>query len=149
MGVSERVQGDWTRGASSVGDYALLGIGEGGGPLTIGWVVRSCAEAPADRPVESRGGESWFLSGSHFTGYNHSAAPNAPIRDCSLFGFTEDIHWRTFHEGVFPARSRHAGGVQALFLDGGVRFVRDAVDRAVWRALATRSGAEVISAGLP
>lgn len=42
------------------------------------------------------------------------------------------------------ARSMHAGGVQVLFADGSLRFVRNAVDRSVWRATATISGGEII-----
>jgi prepilin-type processing-associated H-X9-DG protein len=60
----------------------------------------------------------------------------------------EGIANRTLHEGVFAARSHHPGGVQALLLDGSVRFVGDAIASPTWRALATRSGGEVV-ANLP
>jgi prepilin-type processing-associated H-X9-DG protein len=43
------------------------------------------------------------------------------------------------------ARSYHAGGVNALFGDGSVRFVKDAINLVVWRALSTTRGGEVIS----
>jgi prepilin-type N-terminal cleavage/methylation domain-containing protein/prepilin-type processing-associated H-X9-DG protein len=43
------------------------------------------------------------------------------------------------------ASSHHAGGVNILFCDGTVRFIKDAVSRDVWRALGTRAGGEVIS----
>jgi prepilin-type processing-associated H-X9-DG protein len=42
------------------------------------------------------------------------------------------------------ARSRHTGGVNLLLGDGSVHFVSQAVSLPVWRALATRSGGEVI-----
>ncbi len=42
--------------------------------------------------------------------------------------------------------SRHPGGVNFLFADGSVRFVKDQINETVYRALATRSGGEVISA---
>jgi len=41
------------------------------------------------------------------------------------------------------ARSHHPGGVNALWLDGSVRFVPSAVAPAVWRAAGTRAGGEV------
>jgi prepilin-type N-terminal cleavage/methylation domain-containing protein len=142
-GTSERVQGDWTEGRNSVGDYAVLGIGEDHRPLTISWVIEVCTAAPRDALVESRSGESWFLSGFHFTGYNHCLPPNAQRRDCSIFGAAEGIHNRSIHEGVFGARSWHPGGVHIGMMDGSIRFVHDSADLATWRALATRSGGEV------
>jgi prepilin-type N-terminal cleavage/methylation domain-containing protein/prepilin-type processing-associated H-X9-DG protein len=46
---------------------------------------------------------------------------------------------------VVTARSYHSGGVNALLLDGSVRFVSSLIARDVWRALGTRSGGEVVS----
>ena len=43
------------------------------------------------------------------------------------------------------ARSYHSGGVNALFSDGSVKFVKDAISLPVWRALATTRGGEVVS----
>ena len=43
------------------------------------------------------------------------------------------------------ARSRHPGGVHAALVDGSVRFFKNSVAPAVWRALGTASGNEVLS----
>ena len=43
------------------------------------------------------------------------------------------------------ARSYHHGGVNTLFCDGGVRFVRDSIGGVVWRGLGTPNGNEVVS----
>ncbi|WP_406698522.1 DUF1559 domain-containing protein [Singulisphaera sp. Ch08] len=43
------------------------------------------------------------------------------------------------------SRSRHSGGVNAVFGDGSARFVKDSVNLNVWRALSTPNGGEVIS----
>ena len=42
--------------------------------------------------------------------------------------------------------SRHPGGVNFLFGDGSVHFIKDSISSTVYRALATRAGGEVISA---
>jgi len=42
------------------------------------------------------------------------------------------------------ARSRHAGGVNALLADGSTRFVRDSITLATWQALGTMDGGEVL-----
>jgi prepilin-type N-terminal cleavage/methylation domain-containing protein/prepilin-type processing-associated H-X9-DG protein len=46
---------------------------------------------------------------------------------------------------VEDANSRHTGGVNALFGDGSVRFVRDSVNPVVWEAISTRAGGEAVS----
>ena len=47
--------------------------------------------------------------------------------------------------GAITARSYHPGGVNALFADGGVRFVKSTVNGTTWRGLGTVSGGEVVS----
>jgi prepilin-type processing-associated H-X9-DG protein len=50
------------------------------------------------------------------------------------------------HMGFDSARSNHPGGVNTLYADGHVRFVKDSIQLGTWRALASRAGGEVISA---
>ena len=44
------------------------------------------------------------------------------------------------------ARSYHPGGVNSLFGDGSVHFVKNTISGPTWRALGTISGGEVVSA---
>jgi prepilin-type N-terminal cleavage/methylation domain-containing protein/prepilin-type processing-associated H-X9-DG protein len=43
------------------------------------------------------------------------------------------------------SRSRHPGGVNALFADGSVRFFKNTINVSVWQALGSTKGGEVIS----
>jgi prepilin-type N-terminal cleavage/methylation domain-containing protein/prepilin-type processing-associated H-X9-DG protein len=43
------------------------------------------------------------------------------------------------------ARSRHAGGVNAVFGDGSVRFVSNNINLTAWRAMGTMDGGEVVN----
>ncbi len=46
---------------------------------------------------------------------------------------------------TLAARSKHAGGVNAVMLDGSVRFVVDDIQWEAWQAMGTSQGGEVIS----
>ena len=46
--------------------------------------------------------------------------------------------WRT-------ARSRHPGGVNILFVDGSVHFMKNSINLVAWQGIATVAGGEVIS----
>ncbi|MFO0911161.1 MAG: DUF1559 domain-containing protein [Isosphaeraceae bacterium] len=63
---------------------------------------------------------------------------------------TNSVTWiddpRSLTLGQFGFRSMHPGGANFLFGDGSVRFLKDTIDRRVYRSLGTRAGGEVISA---
>ena len=46
---------------------------------------------------------------------------------------------------AITARSYHPGGVNALFADGSVHFVKSTINGVTWRALGTVQGGEVLS----
>jgi len=144
-GASERLQGDWTKGHFRPhGDYYLTdnSFAPTGNQDAA---IAACAAAGGSDNHESRGGESWFVMGLHFTDYNHCMTPNSKTPDCSFDSAAEDMHYRTLHQGVITATSLHPGGVNLLLMDGSVRFAKEAMERHVWRAIATRSGGEVVS----
>jgi prepilin-type N-terminal cleavage/methylation domain-containing protein/prepilin-type processing-associated H-X9-DG protein len=47
---------------------------------------------------------------------------------------------------VVGASSNHPGGVNALFMDGSVKFIKNSITPVTWWAIATKAGGEVISA---
>ena len=80
-----------------------------------------------------RGRMAWIWGREHLTTFNAYPAPNSPLPDVARNGF-----------GWFSARSWHRGGVNALLVDGSVRFVGENISLVTWRGLATRSGGEVV-----
>jgi prepilin-type processing-associated H-X9-DG protein len=149
VGASERLQGDWIHGRLARGDYLYLSIYDlPSVPRDPDWAVRTCAAAAPSLPHDSTAGMTWFLSGLALTNYNHCTTPNAVHPDCTFSPPYDpnNLSARFYDEGVFTARSNHRGGVNAMMMDGSVRFVNDGIALAVWRALGTKSGNEVIDA---
>jgi type II secretory pathway pseudopilin PulG len=144
IGGSERLRGSWGNGSFKpggdyrIGDFALNEI------LYPDQAIFSCSSLPSSAPFETHGGESWFISGFHFTCYSHCATPNASVPDCALAGVGQSIDERVNLEGVFKSSSFHGGVVNALSMDGSVRPIADSVNLNLWRAVATRSGGEVV-----
>ena len=66
-------------------------------------------------------------------GYSHTQLPNR--KSC----FYSDLRARTTPtETMIAAASYHPGGVNVLFGDGSVRFVKSSVGYHIWYALGTR-----------
>jgi prepilin-type processing-associated H-X9-DG protein len=76
-----------------------------------------------------------------------AGVPNGDIganQDLDLVGTPESSGGPTF--AAITSRSYHPGGVNVLFGDGGVRFIKNTITGSTWRALGSVSGSEVISA---
>jgi type II secretory pathway pseudopilin PulG len=102
--------------------------------------------------LKETGHTEWVDFKVHETGFTAAFPPNARVAYDSG-GSAYDVDFVSSPEGKFPtaptyaavtARSYHPGGVNALLMDGGVRFVRGTVTQTNWRALATRAGGEVV-----
>lgn len=92
-------------------------------------------------------GSRWLYGAPGHSMYNHMRPPNDPDVDCrgGLPHSNRTNHWWDRLSLNVAARSRHAGGVHALFCDGHVQFIGDGVDSSVWVSLGSRSGGEVVS----
>ncbi|MEW4568810.1 DUF1559 domain-containing protein [Tautonia sp. JC769] len=143
-GFSERLRGSGRdHRFDSRRDFWYSGIANSGRQPTLDGGRDACSvlrSAPPEHwPLNGR----WWSDGRFAdTLYNHVAPPNWLHPDCSMtrpFGIPGDMA-----TGVMSARSPHPGGVHVLFMDGSTRFVRDGVDPALWRAMATRAGGESI-----
>jgi prepilin-type processing-associated H-X9-DG protein len=92
---------------------------------------------------------TWALFSYSSNGLTFTFPPNTYLacRD-PLNGRTYDTDWAfegSLQYGAMTARSYHAGGVNALFMDGSVRFVTNAIPQMTWRAMGTRNGGEVVA----
>jgi prepilin-type N-terminal cleavage/methylation domain-containing protein/prepilin-type processing-associated H-X9-DG protein len=119
---------------------------------------------PANTPVPTNPGDvvafggqltanathgSWVIAYIEQTGLTTVFAPNTQMTYTNPGdGKQYDIDWAGGNDYLFGAiisRSYHAGGVNALFMDGSVKFISNSIDQATWRALGTRNGGEPVT----
>jgi prepilin-type N-terminal cleavage/methylation domain-containing protein/prepilin-type processing-associated H-X9-DG protein len=93
----------------------------------------SCTSVSAGSWNTERGGK-WIVGNYGNTLYNHALPPNSAQWDCMN---------ATQQKGRLAARSDHAGGVNVLYCDGGVRFIEDGIAPLAWQASATPEGEEI------
>ena len=91
----------------------------------------------------------WSIGSACYDGFTTAMTPNYAV----LVGNPGiDVDYDTVDENnggptyaAITSRSFHPGGVNSLFGDGSVRFIKSTVGIATWRALGTFGGGEVIS----
>jgi len=99
---------------------------------------------PPPSNVSQANGNRWGWGAMSMTLFNTVAPPNfslAPWNSCrdQCAGCTPD-------DSLFSnAQSNHPGGVNVLFADGGVRFIKDTITPRTWMALGTKANGEIIS----
>ena len=81
-------------------------------------------------------GHPWMQENSS---YNHLGPPN------SMACHAANQNGWGGQDPDFPPSSNHPGGVNVVFADGSVRFIKDTIATATWWALGTRNGREVVS----
>jgi prepilin-type N-terminal cleavage/methylation domain-containing protein/prepilin-type processing-associated H-X9-DG protein len=116
-------------------------------PLSVASEYTSVAACNAIPP--GQGHTAWVDGNSQETGMTTAFPPNKaainPTNGADLDILTLLISHDQPLYGAITARSYHPGGVNALFADGSVHFVKSTVDGMTWRALGTIQGGEVIS----
>jgi prepilin-type N-terminal cleavage/methylation domain-containing protein len=134
-----------------------------GGPSTTD-VPNTLAEAAAAIATgvqeKGTGHTEWPDGRVHHTGMTATMTPNTLVPYVNGQGQQVDADYNSWQEGkngsagsptcaIITARSFHPGQVQVALVDGSVQSVADEIDLAVWRALATRAGGEVVDRAFP
>jgi prepilin-type N-terminal cleavage/methylation domain-containing protein/prepilin-type processing-associated H-X9-DG protein len=97
----------------------------------------ACSGVPYNTRITYRGQQYYRGNIPELAYYNHTMTPNTRSMDCGDADYYSASH--------IAAHSYHSGGVNTSFCDGSVKFIKDSINIATWRALGTRAGNEVLS----
>ncbi len=86
-------------------------------------------------------GWRWAVGAMGYSLFNTVAPPNYN----GWGGCRMDCCVQAEHDHYVQAMSNHPGGVNALFADGSVHFIKNSINMLNWWALGTRQGGETIS----
>jgi len=123
-------------------------------------VISGCGTATgkikAGGPV---GHTRWCNGGVYYSGFTTAMGPNSTVKaksratGASNAGAIVAMDWDSTDENdggptymSLSASSAHPGGVNSLFADGSVRYIKDSINPITWRAVGSIAGGEVISA---
>jgi prepilin-type N-terminal cleavage/methylation domain-containing protein/prepilin-type processing-associated H-X9-DG protein len=108
------------------------------------WQMCNQMDMSMAMPLTNWMGATWLIGDMSCSTYNHVSTPNT--RTCAAMNGGSMMGSMANMAVDLPPSSYHPGGVNLLFGDGSVKFIKDSVALSVWRALSTRNGGEVLSA---
>jgi prepilin-type N-terminal cleavage/methylation domain-containing protein/prepilin-type processing-associated H-X9-DG protein len=151
VGVSETVRSvsGATFATMPLGVFVITGNNSTTGPpITSDADYQNMCLVPNPPGFQATRGIRWHYGAPGHSVYNHRRAPNDQRYDCRgglPHSNRTDPIWNWLSLNI-TARSKHPGGVNSLFCDGHVQFVKNSVNSTTWQALGSRAGGEVISA---
>jgi len=110
--------------------------------------LQNCRTKFANEPATSAAtitdykGWRWALGAVSFASFNTIQPPNDTVGGCQ--GGSTNEAWAN-GAWAMGAASAHPGGINVLFTDGSVKFIKSSIQQTTWMALGTRNGGEVIS----
>jgi len=117
-------------------------------PTTIASALAKCGQtfktSTSTTNFQTQRGYRWAIGRTDYTLLNTVAMPNDKVlgsAGCRFAAYTG-----TDSSNFAPARSAHACGVDVLFCDGSVKFIKDSINRVTWWALGTMQNGETVSA---
>jgi prepilin-type N-terminal cleavage/methylation domain-containing protein/prepilin-type processing-associated H-X9-DG protein len=125
----------------------------------LAYQLSSCSTATGSvKAGGSIGHTRWTNGGVYYSGFTTAMPPNQTISGTSRattssdYGRTLPMDWDWVDENdggptymSLAATSNHPGGVNALFADGSVHFIKNSINPLSWYGLGTIAGGEVIS----
>jgi prepilin-type N-terminal cleavage/methylation domain-containing protein/prepilin-type processing-associated H-X9-DG protein len=143
------------------GPYSFTNIPAPGpaSAAALAYQINNCGTATgkikAGGPI---GHTRWANGGVYYSGFTTAMTPNMTVSTVSrAIGFANggrnlpmDWDWVDENDGgptfmSLAASSYHPGGVNALFADGSVHFIKNSISAVTWYGLGTVAGGEVIS----
>lgn len=118
-----------------------------GPPITSDADYQSMCLTSTPPGFQATRGVRWHYGAPGHTMYNHRRPPNDLRYDCRgglPHSNRSDPLWNWLSLNV-AARSKHPGGVNSLFCDGHVQFVKNSVNPTVWQGIGSENGGEVVS----
>ncbi len=103
---------------------------------------------PTTTQFQDTRGVRWHYGAPGHSLYNQLRGPNDRQPDCRgglPHSIRTDPIWNWLSLNI-TARSLHPGGVNALFCDGHVSFIKNSIGLLVWQGLGSRGQGEIISA---
>jgi hypothetical protein len=146
--LAERLIADGANGTNSLQDV-VTGVAFTGG-------LNDSTPFPPPNLVEQYGqaGDlAWQAGGNTYSGncpdffscgfatINEAAPPNWKHHDVKQQGCV----FRLPGGGVYPARSKHPGGVNAALADASVRFISETIDGYTWQYLGARADGQAVT----
>jgi prepilin-type N-terminal cleavage/methylation domain-containing protein/prepilin-type processing-associated H-X9-DG protein len=137
-----------TFATNPLGVFVITGNNSSTGPpVTSDADYASMCLTSAPPGFQATRGVRWHYGAPGHSMYNHRRPPNDRRYDCRgglPHSNRSDPLWNWLSLNI-AARSMHPGGVNSLFCDGHVQFVKDSVQVSIWQAVGTRNGGEVVS----
>ncbi len=135
---------EWVKGPAafpSKGGPGMIYIGPATDSFSTDWQIAQACGQPQYTPrnvndggpgAQSWGwkGEWWAFGGTLI--YSHTNMPNRTVYD-----YTDSREEGRAMTTLINANSQHPGGVNVLFMDGSVRFIKTSVNYKPWYAIAT------------
>ncbi len=144
---SEWVKGPGVQPAKvGLGVVFKLGQNSDAYPTDIQFAQACAAITPSLLTDGSPGSQNWNWKGEWWAYgataiYSHTNLPNRTACD-----YNDQAEDRRATITLVNASSNHPGGVNVLFMDGSVRFIKSSINYQAWYAIATPNGGEVVSA---